>query len=104
MFCATSELSNTGQNLLFEYFLENFDQLTPLKNSQPKIVIGKQNQHKRRGGSRIFSRGRGGADFQKKLENFDDFFFRSTKLIFRALPKHSFAPIFGKFSAPQANF
>ena len=38
---------------------------------------------------------RGGADFQKKIENFDDifFFFRSTKSIFRALPKHWFAPI-----------
>ena len=33
-----------------------------------------------------FSRGEG-ADFQKKIENFVDFFFRSTKLIFRALPK-----------------
>ena len=41
---------------------------------------------------------RGGADFQKKFENFDDLFFRSTKLIFRALPKHCFAPILaGKF-------
>ena len=50
-----------------------------------------------------FSRG-GGADFQKKIENFDDlFFFRSTKLIFRALPKHCFAPVLAKFSAPQAN-
>ena len=39
-----------------------------------------------RGGSRIFSRG--GADFQKIFENFDDlFFFRSIRLIFRALPK-----------------
>ena len=51
---------------------------------------------------------RGEADFQKKIENFDDFFFfRSTKLIFRALPnlpKHCFAPILAKFSAPQANF
>ena len=52
-----------------------------------------------------FSRG-GGADFQKIFQNFDDlfFFFRSTKLIFRALPKHCFAPILAKFSAPQANF
>ena len=32
---------------------------------------------------------RRGADFQKKIENFDlFFFFRSTKLIFGALPKH----------------
>ena len=44
-------------------------------------------------------------DFQKIFQNFDDlFFFRSTKLIFRALPKHCFAPILAKFSAPQANF
>ena len=35
-----------------------------------------------------FSRGGGGADFQKNFENFDDHFFRSTKLIFRALLKH----------------
>ena len=48
-----------------------------------------------------FSRG-GGADFQKILTTF--FFFRSTKLIFRALPKHCFAPILAKFSAPEANF
>ena len=48
---------------------------------------------------------RGGADFQKIFQNFGDFFFfRSTKLIFRALPKHCFAPILAKFSAPQANF
>ena len=34
-----------------------------------------------------FSRG-GGAEFQKIFENFDDlFFFRSIRLIFRALPK-----------------
>ena len=42
-----------------------------------------------------FSRGGGGADFQKIFENFVDLFFRSTKLIFRALPKHCFVPIFG---------
>ena len=55
------------------------------------------------GGSRIFLRGGGGGGggFSK---NFDDLFFRSTKLIFRALPKHFFAPILVKFSAPQANF
>ena len=49
-----------------------------------------------------FSRGGGGgADFQKIFQ----FFFRSTKLmIFRALPKHCFAPILAKFSAPEANF
>ena len=50
-----------------------------------------------------FSRG-GGADFQKIFQNFHDLFFRSTKLIFRALPKHCFAPILDKFCAPQANF
>ena len=55
-----------------------------------------------------FSRGGGGggADFRKIFQNFDDlfFFFRSTKLIFRALPKHCFAPTLAKFCAPQANF
>ena len=40
-----------------------------------------------RGGSKIFSRGQG-ADFQKKLEIFDDLFLRLTKLIFQALQKH----------------
>ena len=34
-----------------------------------------------------FSRG-GGAVFQKNFENFDDLFFRSTKLTFRALLMH----------------
>ena len=51
-----------------------------------------------------FSRRGGGADFQKIVQNFDDLFFRSTKLIFRALPKHCFARTLAKFSAPQANF
>ena len=52
-----------------------------------------------------FSRGGGGADFQKVFENFDDLFFlRSTKLIFRALPKHGFVPILAKFFASQAKF
>ena len=55
-----------------------------------------------RGGSRIFSRGGG---FSKNFPKFwRPFFFRSTKLIFRALPKHCFAPTLAKFSAPQANF
>ena len=62
-----------------------------------------------RGGSRIFSRG---ADFQKIFENFDDIFFRSTKLIFpnfcqffcQFLPQLFFVPIFANFFAPQANF
>ena len=57
-----------------------------------------------RGGSRIFSRGGGG--FSKNFPKFwrTFFFFRSTELIFGALPKHCFAPILAKFSAPQANF
>ena len=59
---------------------------------------------KTRGESRIFSRGGGRIlkKFSKILTTF--FFIRSTKLIFRALPKHCFAPILAKFSAPQANF
>ena len=50
-----------------------------------------------------FSRG-GGRIFKKFSKILTTFFFRSTKLIFRALPKHCFAPILAKFSAPQANF
>ena len=49
-----------------------------------------------RGGGRIFKK------FSKILTTF--FFFGSTKMIFRALPKHCFAPTLAKFSAPQANF
>ena len=45
-----------------------------------------------------------GGIFKKKIENFDELFFRSIKLIFRAVAKHCFAPILAKFSAPQANF
>ena len=57
--------------------------------------------HGFRGGSRIFSRGRIFKKFSKILTTL---FFRSTKLIFRALPEHCFAPILAKCSAPQANF
>ena len=50
-------------------------------------VVHKQIIVHTRGGSRIFSRGRG-ADFQKKkIENLVDYFFRSTKLSFRAPPR-----------------
>ena len=49
-----------------------------------------------RGGGRIFKK------ISKILTTF--FFFRSTKLIFRALPKHGFVPILAKFFAPQAKF
>ena len=47
-----------------------------------------------RGGSRVFSRG--GADFQKTFENFDDLFYRSTKLYFptKALKRRCFGQIF----------
>ena len=50
-----------------------------------------------RGGSRIFSMG---VDFQKKFENFVELFSRSTKLTFRALPKHEKDPVLVRFSAP----
>ena len=43
----------------------------------------------------------GGRIFKKNSKTLTTFFFSSTKLIFRALPKHCFAPIFAKFSAPQ---
>ena len=66
--------------------------------------IGQKNNQNVPGADLGFSRG-GGADFQKIFQNFDDlFFFRSTKSIFRALPKHYFALILAKFSAPQAKF
>ena len=54
-----------------------------------------------RGGSRsrIFSRG----DL-KKIRKFCRPFFRSTKLIFRALPKQLKDPVLVKFSVQQANF
>ena len=35
-----------------------------------------------RGGSRIFSRGGGGADFQKIFQNFDDLFFKVHQIDF----------------------
>ena len=49
-----------------------------------------------RGRSRIFSRE--GANFQKKIKNFVDLFYRSTKLIFRAPPPPPALqrPCFGK--------
>ena len=58
------------------------------------------NFNRDQGGSRIFSRGGG---FSKNFQNFCiliDLFFRSTKLIFRALPKHGLVPVL----APQAKF
>ena len=49
------------------------------------------------GGSRIFSRG---ADFREMFENFVFLFFRLTKLILRALSKHTKRPVLVKLSAP----
>ena len=40
----------------------------------------------------------------KNFRKFSRTFFWSTKLIFRALPKHCFVPILAKVSAPQAKF
>ena len=48
-----------------------------------------------RGGSRIFPRW--GMIFNKLSKIFLTFLFRSTKLIFRALPNHCFATILAKF-------
>ena len=56
-----------------------------------------------RRGSRNFSRG-GGGFLKKKNEIFLDLFFRSTKLIFWALPNHYQGTILTKFSAPQKLF
>ena len=49
----------------------------------------------------IFSGGGGGGvccdlDFQQIFENFVNLFFRSTEIIFRALPKHGFNPVLAK--------
>ena len=52
-----------------------------------------------RGGSRIFSRGAG---FQKISKILTTLFFRTTKLIYRALPKYYKDSIMTKNSAPQA--
>ena len=69
---------------------------TRIQSFSPCLMVG-------RGGSRIFSRGGGfWNNFRKFWRPF--VFFRSTKLIFRALPTHCFAAILAKFSAPQANF
>ena len=46
-----------------------------------------------RGGSRIFSKGGGNRIFKKFAKILTTFLYRSTKLIFRALPKH-FLPLF----------
>ena len=57
-----------------------------------------------RGGSRIFSRGGGGAEFQKISKNFcDDLFFRLTKLIFRS-PKAVNSPCFGHIFCAAGKF
>ena len=48
-----------------------------------------------------------GADLEfssKNFRKFVDLFFRSTELIFRALPKHCLVPVLAKLSAPQAKF
>ena len=85
-----------------EHFIHNVENVTRI-NYAWRIIP--HNKIVSRGGSRIFSRGGGGADFQKIFQNFDDLFIlRATKLIFRALPKHCFAPILAKFSALEANF
>ena len=83
-----------------------------MQKKQPRLIVLKKNLIS--GGNFILVQfltgadlgfSRGGADFQKNFQNFDDFFFfRSIKLIFGALTKHYFGPFLAKFSAPQANF
>ena len=83
-----------------------------LKSKLLPFVFRKTSKFGIRGGSRIFfSRGGGGGGggrscFQKIFENFVDLFifFRSTEMIFRALPKHGLVPVLAKFSAQQAKF
>ena len=50
-----------------------------------------------------FSRG-GGAGFQKNVKNFDDLFYKSTKLIFWAFRNHYKDPGLAKCSTPQTKF
>ena len=66
-------------------------------------MILKANQRMRAeaGADLGFSRGGGGADFQKIFENFDDLFFRSSKLIFRALLKQYENAVLAKFLRRQ---
>ena len=85
-------------------------QYTGKAHKVTKSILSKKNLHisikliSRPGADLGFSRGTGGGGvyFQKKIEHFDDLFFRSTKLIFRALPKHCFAPILAKFLKKQS--
>ena len=52
-----------------------------------------------------YSRGGGGADFQKEIENFDDLFFLVDQIDFFELSQSTVLPLFlAKFSAPQTNF
>ena len=51
-----------------------------------------------------FSHGRGGGGLAKKNSTIRQPFFRSTKLIVRALPKHYKGPILANFLAAQAKF
>ena len=63
-----------------------------------------------RGGSRVFSGGGGGGGggwvriFKKIFENFVDLFFRSTELIFQALPERSLVPVWPNFLRRRQTF
>ena len=41
---------------------------------------------------------------KKNLRKFRRLFYRSTELIFRALPKHGLVPVLGSFSRPKMDF
>ena len=56
--------------------------------AQPTDSWERFNEHRGAGADQGFPRGGGGGIFKKKIENFVHLFFRSTKLIFRALPRH----------------
>ena len=54
--------------------------------------------------SKIFSRGGGGGDFQKIVENFDDLFFNADKIGFPSSPKALKGRCFGEIFCATGKF
>ena len=66
------------------------------KSMQLKVLSNCLNERQ----GRIYDFLEGGGGFSNNFRKFCRSFFRSTELIFRALPKHSLVPVLAKFSAP----